>query len=152
MGNKVQYGVVLGKMCSGKTTVCKYMENGMNMGVKVINMEEIQKANPPMNDADPPEPIEGEVCKIEKVEEIIKGMIAAEPKTRWVFDGYLHTSEEAFLNFIGGFGTPDFITFLNLDKNKIMQRVMTKNEIEGEIPEEMMLKIKEDDANFKAAK
>jgi hypothetical protein len=29
---------------------------------------------------------------------------------------------------------------------------MTKNEIEGEIPEEAMQNIKENDANFKAAK
>jgi len=39
MGDKVQYGVCLGKIASGKTTVCKMMEKDLNMNVKVIDMK-----------------------------------------------------------------------------------------------------------------
>jgi hypothetical protein len=122
MGNKVQYGVVMGKVCTGKTTITKYMEQSLNMGIRRINMEEIQKENPPMDmTADPPAPIEGETLPVPEVEKLIVKMIKEAPSgTRWVFDSYLHKSEEDFVNFLSQFGTPDYIMFLNLSKDLIM--------------------------------
>jgi deoxyadenosine/deoxycytidine kinase len=128
MGNKVQYGVVLGKTCTGKTTVANYMEQELNLGTKVINMEKIKADNPPMDmTQDPPAPIEGEECKIETVEQLILDMVKANPSTRWVFDNYLHTTEEAFLNFIAKLGTPDYILFLECHKEKIESNFLAKN-------------------------
>jgi hypothetical protein len=66
-------------------------------------------------------PIEGEVTPVPEVEKLIVKMVNESPKgTRFVFDSYLHKSEEDFLKFISQFGTPDFIVFLNVSKELIM--------------------------------
>jgi hypothetical protein len=98
MGNKTNYGVIVGKTCTGKTTVANFMANNLNMGIKVIDMKKIKKDNPPLDGEG--NPVEGEECKLSTVEEIIVKMIRSEPATRWVFDEYLHDKEEEFFAFI----------------------------------------------------
>lgn len=153
MGNKSQYGVIVGKTCSGKTTVANFMANSLNMDMKVIDMKKIKKDNPPLDGEG--NPVEGEECKLSTVEEIVTKMIKSEPSTRWVFDEYLHDKEEDFFNFIAQFGTPDYFLLLDCkQKDAIRQRYKVVNEIEagedGQLPEEHEEKLKVDDANFKA--
>lgn len=151
MGDKVQYGVCLGKIASGKTTVCKMMEKDLNMNVKVIDMKQIRKDNPPLD----PEgnPIEGEECKLETVEELIAKKIRSEPNARWIFDEYLHPDEDAFFKFLEQFGCPDYILFLDIAKQVQEQRYKTANEVEGEeLPEEHAQKIIEDKAKAHTVK
>ena len=39
---KIEYGVALGKKCSGKTIVSAYLEK--NLGMKLVSVDEVQKA------------------------------------------------------------------------------------------------------------
>ena len=136
LGNKVEFGVVSGKPGSGKTQACTILEK--QHGFTAINMQTISdqcKATLGTED----EPFEGDV-PLADVEKAICKMIndakSAGGRCKFVFDSFLHATEEEFMTFVGQFGCPNFILFLTCDEKTVGERWCKKNEAE-DVPEDV---------------
>jgi len=125
MEGKINFGFMTGKSLAGKTELCKIM--GSKLGFTVIDMKVIEgKLREEMGGEDGP--FEGKV-PMAKIEGDIVKMIRANRKTgKFVFDDYMHETEDEFLKFIEQFGQPDFALFITADESKIKERWMKKNE------------------------
>jgi shikimate kinase len=133
LGNKVEYGIIVGKSLSGKTTIANKMSS--MFGSQILDMKVISdKCKAKMGTEE--EPFEGEV-PIQKVEEEITNIINSKQGTgtKFIFDSYTHASDEEFMKFASTFGSPSFALFLTADEKFIKERWMKKNETE-EFPEE----------------
>jgi len=151
LGNKIEYGLLSGKPFSGKSTVAKLLAD--TQGYTVVDMEKISEAARARLGTED-EPFEGDV-PIAEVEADVAALINAGQssgkRVKFVFDGYLHTSEEAFLKFIEQFGVPEFVLFLTAESATIGQRWLAKNDPEGtEVPEDALDQIKADSATNSA--
>lgn len=135
LGNKVEYGVIVGKSLSGKTTIANKLAE--MFGTTILDMKAIT-GDVKSKLGTEEEPFEGEV-PIAKVEEeicrIIEASKSSPTRQKFLFDGYTHAKDADFLAFVKKFGSPDFIIFLTADDKLIKERWMKKNETE-EIPEE----------------
>lgn len=106
LGNKVEYGVIVGKSLSGKTTIANKVAS--MLGTTILDMKAIaDKVKAKLGTEE--EPFEGEV-PIAKVEEEIVSIINASKSSikrqKFLFDNYTHTSDADFLAFISKFGSP----------------------------------------------
>jgi adenylate kinase family enzyme len=90
LGNKTEFGVVVGRSLSGKTTLSQYMAS--KLGYTVIDMKAVSdKVKGKLRTED--EPFEGEVpiAAVEKeIEAMINSMKAAQPQAKFIFDGFTH--------------------------------------------------------------
>lgn len=133
LGNKVEFGVVVGKSNSGKTAIAKQLQSMFDN--TIIDMKQVEgKVKAKMGTEE--EPFEGEV-PVAKVEEEITSMIEASKGTgqKFLFDSYTHATDEEFVNFTSKFGSPSFVVFCTADEKFIKERWMKKNEVE-EFPED----------------
>ena len=149
LGNKIEYGVIVGKSFSGKSTLCKML--AQHQGFTVIDMKDIaEKLRAKLGTEDGP--FEGEV-PVAEVEKEIVAVIAsskgAATKAKFVFDGYTHKTEEAFLSFTEQFGLPEFLLLLTAEFDTISKRLLSKEEGE-ELTEDQRETLKEDSATNKA--
>ena len=97
-------------------------------------------------------PFEGEVPIGEVEKEIIAVIDAskgAATKSKFVFDGYTHKTEEAFLSFTEQFGLPEFLLLLTAEFDTISKRLLAKEEGE-ELNDDQKETLKEDSATNKA--
>lgn len=78
-------------------------------------------------------------------------MIAAgqSQKAKYIFDGYLHDTDEAFLKFTEQFGVPAFTFMLTAELKHIKERWCKKNEQE-EVPGEELENMEKDSELNKA--
>jgi|APGre2960657423_1045063.scaffolds.fasta_scaffold323499_1 adenylate kinase family enzyme len=89
LGKKVNYGFILGKSLSGKTTVSKFMAE--KLGYTFIDMKAIQTAKKE-GEGEEGEAVEMSIEDLEN--EIMKIVNSASSKSKFVFDSYAHKSEE----------------------------------------------------------
>jgi len=97
LGNKTEYGVIVGRTLAGKTTLSQYM--GKSLGYTVIDMKLIaEQCKAKMGTED--EPFEGEV-PIANVEKEICGKIKSSASTcKFIFDGFTHSTPADFTKFV----------------------------------------------------
>lgn len=139
LGNSTEYGVIVGDICTGKSTVAK-MLNTEN-GYVVIDMKAIQdKIRAALSTED--EPYEGEIT-IADVERRVKKFIQDTKekvggRVRFIFDGYLHSTPQEFVTFALKLGVPKFIITLTAPSKVIRERWCKINETDevGEEKEE----------------
>ena len=110
LGNKINYILVAGKPNSGKTTIANHIAQKFKyqlIDMKVVQ-EEIRKSL-----STEEEPYEGEI-KIQDVEKKIVQMIndGKASKTKYIFDGYIHSTAEQFNKFIEQFDAPNIVVSL----------------------------------------
>ena len=128
LGNKVEYGLIDGKSFSGKTQACEILKK--NHGFEIFDMNKIEdEVKLSLGTED--EPFEGDV----PLAEIEKSIVATISKAReaggrskFVFDGFKHETEDSFVNFIAQFGTPDFVLFTTCEDRTVKDRWMKKND------------------------
>ena len=90
LGNKTDYGVIIGRQLAGKSTLAKYMQDKLDytlIDMKVIK-EEVKKS---MGSEE--EPFEGEV-PLDKVEAATTDIVK-KSKGKLVFDGLIHPDGES---------------------------------------------------------
>ena len=149
LGNKIEFGVLIGKSLSGKSVVAKLLQD--TQSYTIIDMKQIAdgvKAGLGSEE----EPFEGEVpvADVEKaVTEKIKTAQASGKRCKFVFDGFSHSTDEAFFAFIAQFGVPEFLMCLTAEQPTINDRWCKKNEAE-EVGEEGAEAIKTDSASNSA--
>lgn len=133
LGNRTEWGIITGRTYSGKSTVATMLAQ-LNRG-KILNMTQIaEECKKRLGTED--EPFEGEV----PLSEVEKDTIAIVNKDKacsqqftYIFDGYLHKTADAFVNwFSSEFGAPSFHLQLQADKDLIYERFRKRNEIEGD--------------------
>jgi len=143
LGNKVEFGLMVGKSNSGKSTLAKLLAK--NQGYTVLDMKATtDKVKASLGTEE--EPFEGTVpiAAVEKnIIEQVKATKATAAKAKFVFDGFTHDSLDGFLGFTEQFGLPDFLLFLTADEKTIKERYAKKNEME-DFPEDQLEVLQED--------
>lgn len=136
LGNKVEYGVLLGQAFAGKTTLAATMKASMDY--QIIDMKAISEVVREGMKNEDGEPFEGDV-PVESVEKEVATMIskaqAGSEKKKFLFDGFIHKNAEDFIAFLDQFGMPTFILKLNSSDKYLKERYCKKNEVE-EFPED----------------
>jgi len=146
LGNRVEFGLMVGKSNSGKTTLANLLAS--NQGYTVLDMKattEKVKASKGTEEEpfDGPVPIaEVEAAIIEK----IKQTQDTAAKAKFVFDGFTHESLDGFLKFTEQFGLPDFLLFLTAEEPVIKERYAKKAELD-DFPEDQLEALQEDSRN-----
>jgi adenylate kinase family enzyme len=141
LGNKTEYGVVVGRSLSGKSTLSQHMCT--KLGYKIIDMKSVtEKVKAKLGTED--EPFEGEV-PIAKVEDEIQSMIKSCPKDKFIFDGFTHAKAANFIKFLERFGLPTFCLCLTASEKAIKERFCKKNEVD-DVPEEAAEELKQQEA------
>ena len=137
MGNKVQFGFIVGKSLSGKTTLAKIMEK--SHGYTPIDMKDVTQK---LKDSKGTEegPFEGEI-PMEEVEQSVMKIVKDGKGQKFLFDDYTHPTEEQFIAFTEKIGVPDFILFISAEEPQIKERWCKKNEAE-EVPEDEIQNMK----------
>lgn len=104
------------------------------MGYAIIDMKaESDKIKESLGTEDAP--FEGEV-PLDKIEDgILEKIKSGKSNAKFIFDDYVHPTEEQFLTFVDRIGVPDFILFLTAKEDTIKARYQKKNELE-EVNEE----------------
>ena len=119
LGNKIEFGVLVGKSLTGKSLVASILAK--NQGYTVIDMGKITETVRGALGSEE-EPFEGDVPIAEVEKQIVADINAAQnsgQRCKFVFDGYTHETEAAFLAFIEQFGCPEFALFLTADSTTI---------------------------------
>ena len=145
LGNKVEFGVLVGKSLSGKSEAAKCLAT--NQGYKIIDMNAVSAACKAKMGTEE-EPFEGEVPIAQVEKQICANIEAARAsgdRCKFVFDSYTHSNEEQFINFVDQFGCPEFILCMTASEKTIKERWCKKNEAE-EVGEEAIEGIKADSA------
>lgn len=133
LGDKVDYSVLLGRSLSGKTTVAKYLVE--KCGFTVFDMkfiEEDLKKRLSTEDNEVEEVPQDEIDK--DIIRIISEDKQAGKKKKYLFDGYLHKTPEAFHGLLQQIGAPDSFIRCEASQEKIEHRYKTKD---GEDPVEI---------------
>lgn len=107
LGNKTDYGVIMGRTLAGKSTLAKYMAEKLDytlIDMKAIK-EEVKKS---MGTEE--EPFEGEV-PLDKVEQATCAIVS-KAKGKLIFDGLIQTEGESQVKFLENFGLPNFVLSL----------------------------------------
>lgn len=132
LNGRHQFGFIVGKSLSGKSTIAKFMSD--KLGYNLIDMkaetDELRKAK-----GTDGEPFEGEIPVHEVEQEINKQIAKAKPNSKFVFDDYTHKTEDEFLAYVEKLGVPDFCIFVTAKEDVIKARFMKKNEAD-EVNEE----------------
>jgi hypothetical protein len=99
LGMTVEYGVIVGDWFTGKTTLSTWLHE--SNGFHVVDMKAIsEKIKASLGTED--EPFEGQVPlgDVEKqVVNFITSTRSGSPRSKFVFDGFLHATPDAFLKF-----------------------------------------------------
>lgn len=150
LGNKVEYGVLLGQSFAGKSTLAAKMK--ADMDYCIIDMKAITEVVRESMKSEEGEPYEGDI-PIESVEKEVASMInksQAGDKKKFLFDGFTHKTADDFVKFLDQFGMPSFVLKLNTGEKYLKERYCKKNEIE-EFPEDQLEAFKEQqDVDVKA--
>lgn len=147
LGNKTEWGVVIGQSLSGKSLVAKMVAESTNG--KVIDLAKMaEDIRPRLETEDGP--FEGRVPDAE-VEKDILAMIAADKncgqKYFYLFDGQHHESVDAMATFtVENLGTPSYIITCKAEDKEIENRYKEKNEIAEDLGEEDQNMLKEKSA------
>ena len=152
LGNKVEYGVLLGQSNSGKTTLAGVLKS--NMEFTVIDMKAISDAVRAGMANEDGEAFEGEVPLQSVEEEVIKIINKSRggaQRVKYLFDGFLHGEAGAFVAFLEQFGVPSFVACLTASDQYLKERHCKKAEIE-EFPEDALEGFKEAGEAAAAAK
>jgi len=123
LGNKTDYGIVMGRAHAGKTTLAKYMVESLDftlVDMKAIR-EDVKKSL-----GTEEEPFEGDV-PIAKTEDAISQLVS-KTKGKLIFDGIVHADGAAFVTFMEKFGLPSFILNLSAgkDENEDQAEIQTR--------------------------
>jgi len=152
LGNKVEYGVLVGQSNSGKTTLAGVLK--LNMEFTVIDMKAISDAVRASMANEDGEAFEGEVPLQSVEEEVIKiinqGKSGAQ-RAKYLFDGFLHGDAAAFVAFLEQFGVPSFVGCLTASEAYLKGRHCKKAELD-EFPEDALEGFKEQADAAAAAK
>jgi len=133
LGDKVDYSVLLGRSLSGKTTVAKYLAE--KCGFTVFDMKFIEEDLKKRLSTDDNEVEEVPQDEIDKdIVRIITEDKQAGRKRKYLFDGYLHKTPEAFHGLLQQIGAPDSFIRCEASQEKIEHRYKTKD---GEDPVEI---------------
>ena len=136
LGNKVNYGVLLGQAYSGKTTLAAIMQAQMDF--KIIDMKAISEAVRESMKTEDGEPYEGEI-PMQSVEKEVAAEISRaqseSSKCKFLFDGFTHKNADDFIKFLDQFGMPSFVLNLNTSEKFLKERFCKKAEVE-EFPED----------------
>lgn len=137
LGNKTEWGIMMGQSLSGKSLVGKIVAD--MKGGKIIDMMAISEAIRPRLENEG-EPFEGRIPDAE-VEKDVLALIEADKtageKFFYLIDGQHHeTIEAAATFFASNLGTPSCIITCTADIKEIEQRYKDKNEIAEDLGEE----------------
>ena len=152
LGNKVEYGVLLGQSNSGKTTLAGVLKS--NMEFTVIDMKAISDVVREGMRNEDGEAFEGEVPVRSVEEEVIKIINKSKSgaqRVKFLFDGFIHGDAKAFVAFLDQFGVPSFVACLKASDQYLKERHCKKAEIE-EYPEDALEGFKEQGEAAAAAK
>jgi adenylate kinase family enzyme len=133
LGNKVEYGVVVGQPNSGKTTLAAALK--AQLDYSVIDMKAIaDKIRAGMtNEEGEAADAEAEV-PIAEVEKAIRKMLEeghqSGKRMKYIFDGFTHADAAAFTAFAKPLGVPAFLLHLTTSKQHLKERHCKKNEID----------------------
>lgn len=128
LGNKTDYIIVTGTWSSGKTTVCKYLQE--SYGYQIINHNDALEACKKKHEEDeePPESIPFDEI-IEEVKSMIKALTDS-GTSKFVFDTLPGTEPAQFDAIIDHMGIPDYIMVLDCDVEIRKKRHLVKIEAE----------------------
>ena len=138
LGNKIEYGVVLGQPNSGKTTLAGVLK--AQLDYQVIDMKAIaDKIRAGMTNEEG-EAVEADTeVPIAEVEKAILAMLdkgkESTKRMKYVFDGYTHADVDSFHSFVEPLGVPTFLLCLQTSKQFVKDRHCKKNELD-EFPAE----------------
>lgn len=144
LGNKTEWGVLIGQSLSGKTLVGKTIADLANG--KVIDLVAIAEAIRPRLETEDG-PFEGRIPDAE-VEKDVLALIEADKargdKFLYLIDGQHHETVEAHAAFLlANLGCPSFIINTVADAKEIETRFKEKNEITEDLGEEDAAALKE---------
>ena len=144
LGNKTQYGIVIGRPCSGKTELSKQIAK--DMGYQVVDMkainEECKNRINAEREAKGEDPLEGEPPASE-MEGVVAKMLADKSK-KFVFDGFKHENVKDFIDWLNQFGGPSFVLALTADEAAIAPRWVSKYNEDAELDDEKKEAVKEE--------
>lgn len=137
LGNKTEWGIVLGQSLSGKSLVAKIIADNANG--KVFEMTKIAEEIRPKLETEEG-PFEGRIPDAE-VEKSILATIAADKaagnKFLYIFDGQHHESVDKMASFmLNSICAPSYIISCSADPKDIERRYKEKNEIAEDLTEE----------------
>ena len=115
-----------------------------NHGFTTIDMKAITQE---LKDAKGTEegPYEGDI-PLEEVEAAVLKKIKNGKGEKFIFDDYIHPTEEQLIAFTEKLGVPEFLLFLQCDESVVKERFCKKNEVE-EVPEDELANIKANSAS-----
>lgn len=138
LGNKVEYGIVIGQANTGKTTLSAVLK--AQLDYQVIDMKAIaDKIRAGMTNEEG-EPVEADTeVPIVEVEKAIMAMIgegrSSTKRMKYIFDGWTHADVDKFNAFVQPLGVPAFLLCLETSKKYLKDRYCKKNELD-EFPAE----------------
>ena len=137
LGNKTEWGVVMGQSFAGKSLVAKLISD--NAKAKVIDLVKLAEDIKPRLETEDG-PFEGRVPDAE-VEKDICAMIDADKasgeKCLYLFDGQHHESIDAMAKFlVDNLGPPTYLINCSAEAKEIEKRFKEKNEIGEDLGEE----------------
>lgn len=144
LGNKTEWGIVMGQSLSGKSLVARLVSENANS--KVIDLAKMaEDIRPRLETEDGP--FEGRVPDAE-VEKDILSIISADKasgeKFLYLFDGQHHESIDAMASFLlNNIGAPTYLITCSADAKEIEKRYKEKNEIGDDLGEEDQAMLKE---------
>lgn len=142
LGKKIEFGLTLGLSFSGKTEMSNILKT--NLDFTVIDMKAIHdkiKSTKLNEDGEPDPEAEVPIGEVEAaVSKIINGP-TTQKRVKYIFDGYVHQTQEEFIAFTEQFGVPTFILKCNADIETLKKRFCTKNEADA-YPEDDLEKLK----------
>ena len=131
LGNKTEFGLVLGQTLSGKTELANYLSK--SMGMQLIDLNAVnEKVKKSLGTED--EPYEGDLAPLDAIEAdvaaTVKACTAGGARAKFVFDGFAttHKTPAAVMALVGKFGVPEFVLNLTATKETIGARFCAKNE------------------------
>lgn len=147
LGNKTEWGIVMGQSLSGKSLVAKLISE--NAKAKVIDMAKLSEDIRPRLETEDG-PFEGRIPDVE-VEKDILAMVAANKsageKALYLFDGQHHESIDAMAKFlVDNMGAPTYLINCKTEAKEIEKRYKEKNEIGEDLGEEDQNMLKEKSA------
>jgi hypothetical protein len=144
LGNKTEWGIVIGQSLSGKSLVARLIADSSNG--KVIDLAKIAEEIRPKLETEEG-PFEGRIPDAE-VEKEILAIIAADKaageKFMYLFDGQHHEKVDTMAAFlVDNICAPSYIIQCSTDAKEIEKRYKEKNELTEELGEEDQNTLKE---------
>ena len=145
LGNKTDWGIVIGQSLSGKSLVASIITESTNG--KVIDLAKLAESIRPKLETEADGPFEGRIPDVHVEKEILNIVSANKEsgeKFFYLIDGQHHETVEAQATFLStNLGAPTRIITCSADMETIVNRFKEKNEIADELGEEDMAALKE---------